>query len=217
MKDYYKILGVSPSSSKEEIQRAYKKKIKENHPDLVQDKEKRKKAEESCKMLNEAKDTLLDSKKRKEYDFQRQNSYSHSESGYYRRPSEGRYITYSYPGGFSGFENFESGFSFNDDFLYELLKDYYGFQKTRTRRTKIHSETLFEIKLEKNLAERLLPQIEHLMDYYHLSLIDYNIKEGTKYYTVYLYIDGTEKNLKVFKEFLKKKGISVVRKQRKKK
>lgn len=64
-KDYYKILGVGKSASKEEINKAYKKLARKYHPDLNQGD---KKAEESFKEINEAHEVLKDPEKRKLYD-----------------------------------------------------------------------------------------------------------------------------------------------------
>lgn len=64
-KDYYKILGVQKSASKEEISKAYKKLARKYHPDLNQGD---KKAEESFKEINEAHEVLKDPEKRKLYD-----------------------------------------------------------------------------------------------------------------------------------------------------
>lgn len=65
MKDYYKVLGVSRKASQEEIERAYRKIVRENHPDLYPgDKER----EERLKMANEAYRVLSNAEKRQQYD-----------------------------------------------------------------------------------------------------------------------------------------------------
>jgi len=61
MKDYYKILGVSENVTPEELKSAYKKLVKEHHPDKGGDVQK-------MQEINEAHDTLKDTKKREEYD-----------------------------------------------------------------------------------------------------------------------------------------------------
>ncbi|EKE29976.1 MAG: Chaperone protein DnaJ [uncultured bacterium (gcode 4)] len=64
-KDYYDILWIDKKSSEAEIKKAYRKKAMEWHPD----KHKwDKKAEEKFKEINEAYETLKDSKKRQQYD-----------------------------------------------------------------------------------------------------------------------------------------------------
>ncbi len=62
--NYYEILGVSRTATSEEITKAYRKKMKEHHPDLHNSEED----EETSKLLNEAYEVLSDKEKRKEYD-----------------------------------------------------------------------------------------------------------------------------------------------------
>ena len=60
-RDYYEVLGVPKSASADDIKKAYRKKAKENHPDLHPgDKE----CEARFKEVNEAYDVLSDSQKR---------------------------------------------------------------------------------------------------------------------------------------------------------
>tara|TARA_Y100000034_G_scaffold29691_2_gene36046 strand:+ start:4841 stop:5941 length:1101 start_codon:yes stop_codon:yes gene_type:complete len=63
-KDYYKILGVSKDSTREQIKKAYKKLAKKYHPDV----NKEPNASEKFKEINEAAAVLGDDKKRKQYD-----------------------------------------------------------------------------------------------------------------------------------------------------
>jgi curved DNA-binding protein len=64
-KDYYKILGVSRSASKDEIKRAFRKLAAKHHPDRNPGD---KAAEERFKEINEAYTVLQDDEKRKFYD-----------------------------------------------------------------------------------------------------------------------------------------------------
>ncbi len=63
-KDYYDVLGLSKSASKEEIKKAYRKLAKEFHPD----KNKSQDAESRFKEIQEAYDILSDEQKRSAYD-----------------------------------------------------------------------------------------------------------------------------------------------------
>ena len=67
IKSYYDILGVSQSASVDEIRRAYRKVIREFHPDLNPDKAK---ADRRSRELNAALETLTDQAKRERYDKQ---------------------------------------------------------------------------------------------------------------------------------------------------
>lgn len=64
-RDYYEVLGVDKSASKDDIKKAYRKITKENHPDLHPGD---KACEERFKEANEAYEVLSDDDKRKKYD-----------------------------------------------------------------------------------------------------------------------------------------------------
>lgn len=64
-KDYYKVLGVAQSASKEEIRKSYRKLAQENHPDAKKDDPR---AEARFKEISEAYGVLSNDEKRKEYD-----------------------------------------------------------------------------------------------------------------------------------------------------
>ena len=64
-RDYYEVLGVDKSASKDDIKKAYRKLAKENHPDLHPGD---KACEERFKEANEAYEILSDDEKRQKYD-----------------------------------------------------------------------------------------------------------------------------------------------------
>jgi molecular chaperone DnaJ len=64
-KDFYKVLGVSPDASEDEIKRVARKLLSENHPDRNPNDPA---ADEKYKAVGEARDVLGDKAKRKEYD-----------------------------------------------------------------------------------------------------------------------------------------------------
>ena len=107
--DYYKILGVSKTASKEEISKAYKKMAKKYHPDISKETD----AEKKFKEVNNAYDTLKDEGKRNNYDnFGSDNS----------------------QGGFGGFNQQQSeGFS---NFDFEDIFEQFGFGGGGNQRTK---------------------------------------------------------------------------------
>jgi len=108
-KDYYKLLGVSKTATKDEISKAFKKLARKYHPDFNQG---NKEAENKFKDINEAYEVLKDEEKRKLYDtlgpdWQNAQHFQNQGGGFSGNPFGG--------GGFSGSfngQNFNaSGFS----------------------------------------------------------------------------------------------------------
>ena len=91
-KDYYDVLGVSPTASEKEITRAYRKLAKQYHPDANPGDRK---AEEQFKDVSAAYDVLDDAERRKEYDQVREMVASGVAGPGFGRPGSG-------PGGFGG-------------------------------------------------------------------------------------------------------------------
>lgn len=77
-RDYYKMLGVKKTASKEEIRKAYRKLAMKYHPDHAKD---NKGAEEKFKEISEAYAVLSDPEKRKQYD-------TFGSSGFHQRFSQ---------------------------------------------------------------------------------------------------------------------------------
>tara|TARA_B100000963_G_scaffold167869_1_gene145833 strand:+ start:3181 stop:4131 length:951 start_codon:yes stop_codon:yes gene_type:complete len=66
--DYYKVLGVNPNSSQEEIKKSFRKLSLKHHPDRGGD-------AEEFKKINEAYSTLGDNEKKRMYDMQKNNPF----------------------------------------------------------------------------------------------------------------------------------------------
>jgi len=105
-KDFYKELGVSSDASTEEIKRAARKLLAENHPDRNPGNPA---AEERYKAVSEAKEVLTDPAKRKEYDETRR---LFAGGGFGR----GRFGNFGGGGNFRGFGGDGVEFNLNDLF-----------------------------------------------------------------------------------------------------
>lgn len=107
-KDYYEIMGLEKSATKDEIKATYRKLAKKYHPDLNPNDEK---AQERFKEISEAYDVLGDEKKRKQYDQLGQNGFSNGQqfdpSAYGFNGQQGGSYSYSSSDGadFSDFFN----------------------------------------------------------------------------------------------------------------
>ncbi|WP_080844959.1 molecular chaperone DnaJ [Cytobacillus gottheilii] len=91
-RDYYEVLGVSKSASKDELKKAYRKLSKQYHPDI----NKEPGADEKFKEVKEAYEVLSDDQKKAHYD-----QFGHTD------PNQG----FGGGGGFEGFGGFEDIFS----------------------------------------------------------------------------------------------------------
>jgi curved DNA-binding protein len=116
-KDYYKILGVEKSATKEEISKAFRKLALKYHPDKNPND---KAAEEKFKEITEAHEVLSDPEKRKKYDMLGANWNQYRTSGggfedFFSQFGGGRRspggTTFEYSGDFGDFFGGSSGFS----------------------------------------------------------------------------------------------------------
>lgn len=122
--DHYKILGVHKSASKEEIKQAFRKLAMEFHPDKHSQSPKslKESATVKFKQLSEAYETLIDDRKRADYNLRRnaygphQNQYKRYDYHYgggggysYRDPYANRHSGSARRGGGGGFVRFEMG------------------------------------------------------------------------------------------------------------
>ena len=111
-RDYYEILGVQKSASKDEIKKAYRKQALKYHPDKNKGD---KSSEEKFKEASEAYHVLSDEKRKTNYD-----QFGHA-------AFEG--------GGGQGFGNFDFGSSFSDIFEDFFGDDIFGGSRRSGRRT----------------------------------------------------------------------------------
>jgi curved DNA-binding protein len=115
--DYYQVLGVDKSASKEEIKKQYKKLARKYHPDVNPG---NKEAEDKFKAINEAHEVLSDDEKRKKYDtlgadWKRYEQAGGPQSGFdwgqYAQPGAGGGSYRTYTGGDFDAEDFSDFFS----------------------------------------------------------------------------------------------------------
>ncbi|MEL7603770.1 MAG: J domain-containing protein, partial [Bacillota bacterium] len=87
--DPYKVLGVSPSASDEEIRTAYRQLVKKYHPDRYRGHDLQELASERLKQINEAYDIIQKERQ--------SGHYSQNTGGYSRSTGGGYSQTYSEP------------------------------------------------------------------------------------------------------------------------
>jgi curved DNA-binding protein len=130
-KDYYKILGVEKTATKDEISKAFRKLAVKYHPDKNPN---NKAAEEKFKEITEANEVLSDPEKRKKYDALGANWRQHQSSGggfedffsQYRGGRQGG-TTYEFSGDFGDlFGGMGGGFS-------DFFESFFGGRGRQTR------------------------------------------------------------------------------------
>ena len=130
-KDYYKILGVDKSASKEDIKRAFRKLAHEHHPDKGGNAEK-------FKEISEAYTVLSDDQKRAQYD-------TYGSAG----PGTGGFGgQYKGNGGFEGFDfsGFQQGQNIDFD-LGDIFGDFFGGATTQRRGPKRGRDISVDLEL----------------------------------------------------------------------
>lgn len=151
MKDYYKILGVDKSASKDDVKKAFRKLAHEHHPD------KNKGNDVKFKEINEAYTVLSDDQKRQQYD-----TFGSAGPGAGFNPGQG--------GGFGGFDfsgfakqyQGQNGQSFEFD-LGDLFGDFFGGGRRPRKGANItvdvqltFKESVFGVEKEINLGKEKL-------------------------------------------------------------
>ena len=127
-KNYNEILGVSKTASQDEIKSAYRKLVKQYHPDLHPNDPV---CAEKFKEINEANEVLSDEKRRKQYDFELE----HPNMGGFGGFSGG-----GAGGGFSGFGGFE-------DIFGDIFGSFGGGSRTRAQAKSQGEDITVEISL----------------------------------------------------------------------
>lgn len=141
-KDYYKILGVPPDASDEEIRKAYYRLAHKYHPDKGGDPEK-------FKEINEAYRILSDKEKRAQYD-----KYG---TVFEKIPEEE--VGFEW---FWGRPNFDFGFSFED--LEAMINEMFGFGfEIPKRKRDLKRGKDIEVELEISLEEALRGKREKIL------------------------------------------------------
>lgn len=82
MNDPYKVLGVSPSATDEEVKKAYREQAKKYHPDKYANSPLADMASEKMKEINEAYDKILEERKNAKNQGQNYASYHNNRSGF---------------------------------------------------------------------------------------------------------------------------------------
>ncbi|MEX0943405.1 MAG: DnaJ C-terminal domain-containing protein [Pseudomonadales bacterium] len=106
-KDYYKVLGIEPTATQEEIKRTYKKLARKYHPDVSDEPDAQQKFQE----VSEAYEVLKNKDKRAEYDELRE--YVNNPNQFKRGDAHGQHF------------NFDSDFSAESQFE-DLLRSIFG-------------------------------------------------------------------------------------------
>ncbi|OIT37307.1 PREDICTED: chaperone protein dnaJ 72 [Nicotiana attenuata] len=110
--DNYKILGLTRSASKEDIKQAFRKLAMEFHPDkhAHSPQQLKENATLKFKQVSEAYETLIDDRKRADYNIH-QNSYRNSANNYYSGGNSDNYYRNSYQNSYRNNHGYGYGYS----------------------------------------------------------------------------------------------------------
>lgn len=128
-KDYYRILGVPPEATPEDIKRAYRRLALENHPDRNRGDRQ---AEERFKEISEAYGVLIDLDKRQQYDSFRRAGFPPGDPGFRYRQEEIFRDVFTNPFASAIFDELQRefqrmGLRFDDRFVRQTLFGGRGF------------------------------------------------------------------------------------------
>lgn len=201
MMDFYELLGIKNDATKEEIKKSYRDMIKKYHPDVN-------KSDEASKIiisLNEAKETLLDDDKRKEYDkllddINHSKTYSNNSTSYSAKKEEYK-------------ENYSESYVTRWQFLMTYLnygKDKLSIKFFKTLIIIINYLIFFIIKAFTLIFIFLLEVFENLINYIGIILMIigiYNFIEEEISISIILLIFGFL--LILIKELILNKSVNI--------
>lgn len=143
MKQPHEILGILPTATKEEASKAWKNLLKNNHPDLFQKEDEKKKAEEETKILNKAYDDFTNPKPQNP----RGNPFS---QGQPVNPNDFFSHIFRNHGGFNPFANPSGNFRFEKIIQHECMVDFYTLYQGGEVETKLPDGKTIKFNLPKN-------------------------------------------------------------------
>lgn len=138
--DYYKVLGVPKTATKNEIKAAYRKLARKHHPDLNPN---NKEAEKKFKAINEANEVLSDPEKRKKYD-EFGKDWKHADE-FKKAQQQQQQQSHFNRGTQSDFGGFSGDFS-------DFFESMFGGGGRRTQQTKFRGQDL-KAELQLNLTD----------------------------------------------------------------
>ncbi len=200
--NYYDILGVSRNATTEEITIAFKKLVRDLHPDRFSTEEEKREAEQKFKEITRAFNILKDPEKRREYDKQLEEPASNGGAGV--EPSV------------NSNELFKKGLVFYKKGDYENAESFFQGAINRGMST---AEAYFYLALtQRHLPRRNKKVVENLENAisldplnakYRLALADFFLEKGVKSKAVYHYkrVLKLEPNNKRAIEILRSFGI----------